>query len=168
LRHVGPRSIAYAVHRQRLVDYATRVVADRARAEDIVQDAFIRLDAVPADTEIADGFAFMRRIVRNLAIDWLRKVGSERRVVLPAGEYETVPQDAPGPERNVIDQQELEIVMQAMRDLPPRTRRALEMHRLEDRKLVEIAAELGVSVALAHKLVHDGLALCRERLEAGR
>ncbi len=38
------------------------------------------------------------------------------------------------------------------------------MHRLEGRKLREIASHLGISVALAHGLVADGVEHCRRRL----
>jgi RNA polymerase sigma-70 factor (ECF subfamily) len=52
----------------------------------------------------------------------------------------------------------------ALDELDDRTRIALEMHRLQDAKLREIAARLGVSVTTAHELVAAGLSHCRARL----
>ena len=54
--------------------------------------------------------------------------------------------------------------MEALGDLPERTRIACEMHRFGGAKLREIAIYLKISVPLAHKLVADGIDHCRERL----
>jgi RNA polymerase sigma-70 factor (ECF subfamily) len=57
--------------------------------------------------------------------------------------------------------------MEAMAELPERTRIALMMHRFDGFKLRDIAAHLGISVALAHALVYEGLEHCRRRLARG-
>jgi RNA polymerase sigma-70 factor (ECF subfamily) len=54
-----------------------------------------------------------------------------------------------------------------MAELPERTRIALMMHRFDGFKLRDIAAHLGISVALAHALVYEGLEHCRRRLARG-
>ncbi len=52
----------------------------------------------------------------------------------------------------------------AFAELPERVRIAVEMHRFGGARLREIAAELGVSVTVAHELVVTGVAHCRSRL----
>jgi RNA polymerase sigma-70 factor (ECF subfamily) len=78
-----------------------------------------------------------------------------------------VAEDRPSQEDALRHRQELEIVMLALQDLPERTRIAVELHRFRGCKLKEIAERLGISVALAHALVYDGLDHCRHRVRRG-
>jgi len=157
----------YLAHRVELVDYATAIVGDRARGEDVVQEAFLRLDAATAGRTLDEPVGYLRRIIRNLAIDWLRRRSVEGRHVADARDVEGVAEDRPSQEDVLAHRDELRIVMEAMAELPERTRIALEMHRFDGFKLKDIAAHLGISVGLAHALVYQGLEHCRKRLLGG-
>lgn len=157
----------YLAHRVELVDYATRIVGDRARGEDVVQEAFLRFRSTAADRPLDEPLGYLRRIVRNLAIDWTRRLSNERRTFDDGAEHAAVADDSPSQEAALVARDELRIVMAAMAELPERTRVALTMHRFDGCKLREIAAHLGISVALAHALVFEGLEHCRRRLAEG-
>lgn len=157
----------YLAHRVELVDYATRIVGDRARGEDVVQEAFLRFRSTAADRPLDEPLGYLRRIVRNLAIDWTRRLSNERRTFDDAAEHAAIADDSPSQEAALVARDELRIVMAAMAELPERTRVALTMHRFDGCKLREIAAHLGISVALAHALVFEGLEHCRRRLAEG-
>ncbi|GAA4115254.1 sigma-70 family RNA polymerase sigma factor [Aminobacter aganoensis] len=154
----------YRAHRVELVDYATAIVGDRARGEDVVQEAFLRLDAASAGRTLDEPVGYLRRIIRNLAIDWIRRRSVEGRHVADSADVEAVAEDRPSQEDVLAYRDELRVVMEAMAELPERTRIALEMHRFEGFKLKDIAAHLGISVGLAHALVYQGLEHCRKRL----
>lgn len=161
----------FLAHRGALLNYASRIVGDHAQAEDVVQEAFLRFDAAPAEQEadgqgVSEPLAYLYRIVRNLSLDFRRRLSRERDRQAPDPE-ESMGQlgaDSPSPETVVGARGELRLVMQAMAELPERTRTALEMHRFGGCSLREIAARLGISVGLAHSLVTDGLEHCRARL----
>lgn len=157
----------YRVHRVELVDYATAIVGDRARGEDVVQEAFLRLDAASADRTLDEPVGYLRRIIRNLAIDWIRRRSVEGTHVADSADVEAVAEDRPSQEDVLAYRDDLRVVMDAMAELPERTRIALEMHRFEGFKLKDIAAHLGISVGLAHALVYQGLEHCRKRLSDG-
>lgn len=157
----------YLAHRVELVDYATSIVGDRARGEDVVQEAFLRFRSTAADRPLDEPLGYLRRIVRNLAIDWTRRLSNERRTFDDGAEHAAVADDSPSQEAALVARDELRIVMAAMAELPERTRVALTMHRFDGCKLREIAAHLGISVALAHALVFEGLEHCRRRLAEG-
>lgn len=157
----------YRAHRVELVDYATAIVGDRARGEDVVQEAFLRLDAASAGRKLDEPVGYLRRIIRNLAIDWIRRRSVEGRHVADTADVEAVAEDRPSQEDVIAYRDELRVVMDAMAELPERTRIALEMHRFEGVKLKDIAAHLGISVGLAHALVYEGLEHCRKRLADG-
>jgi RNA polymerase sigma-70 factor (ECF subfamily) len=154
----------YLAHRGELVDYATAIVGDRALGEDVVQEAFLRLKSAAADRSLEEPVGYLRRIIRNLAIDWTRRSAAERRRLDDGADYDAVAEDRPTQEDVVTHRDDLRVVMAAIAELPVRTRIALEMHRFEGAKLKEIAGHLGISVALAHSLIHEGLEHCRKRL----
>jgi DNA-directed RNA polymerase specialized sigma24 family protein len=59
----------FTAHRQRMVAEATRVTGDATSAEDVVQDAWLRLSHGATDTRIIEPASYLRRVVRNLALD---------------------------------------------------------------------------------------------------
>ncbi|TBV08664.1 sigma-70 family RNA polymerase sigma factor [Phytopseudomonas dryadis] len=156
----------YLAHRAALVDYATPIVGCRARAEDVVQEAWLRFNGHGQDAVVIDKpLNYLYRIVRNLAFDLTRRLATERRQ--PGGEalLEELSDQTPGPEQQASSSDELRIVNAALDELPARTRQAFEMHRLGGHTLQHIAATLGISVGLAHQLVHQALCHCADRLE---
>ena len=63
----------FLAHRSALIDYAQPIVGCRARAEDVVQEAYLRFAAAtdrerPADDRILQPVGYLYRIVRNLAV----------------------------------------------------------------------------------------------------
>jgi len=156
----------FLAHRGKLVDYASGIVGSRAGGEDVVQDAWLRFSSVARKRLLDDPIGYLYRIVRNAALDGRRRVVREgKRVIADADEaLEALPESRPTPELHSLQREELAIVRAAWNELPERTRIALYMHRLEGRKLKEIAEHLGISVTLAHVLVTEGVKHCRRRL----
>jgi RNA polymerase sigma-70 factor (ECF subfamily) len=154
-------------NRAALVDYASGLTGNRAQAEDVVQEAWLRFDEASERRFLDDPLAYLYRIVRNLALDGRRRMRRESRVVATVG-VDTVAElsaDArPSPETVLLYKDEYALVMEAIAELPERTRIAVEMHRFGGRKLREIAATLGISVAMAHVLVSEGIQHCKKRL----
>jgi RNA polymerase sigma factor (sigma-70 family) len=158
----------FLAHRSALIDYAAPIVGCRMRAEDVVQEAYIRFSAAAHQADasqdrIVQPVSYLYRIVRNLALDWARRPKVEAG--LPdAGSVDRIPAPAPSPERAALYRDELRVVADALAELPERTRIAFEMHRLGGHPLRQVAARLGISVGLAHQLVRDALTHCAERL----
>lgn len=143
--------------RRALVNYAAQITQDRDRAEDVVQEAYLRLH--PQRTElhsIEQPVAYLYRIVRNLALDLrISEAREQRRHAMPPDWL--IPVMAATPEEACLHGDELEQLASALADLPEQSRRALEMHRLGGKTLAQIAEQLGVSLATAHRLVRDAL-----------
>jgi RNA polymerase sigma-70 factor (ECF subfamily) len=155
----------YLAHRVELVRYASAIVGDRARAEDVVQEAWLRFGAAAASRRLDEPIGFLYRIVRNLAVDGRRRLGREERVVQPdSAAAAAVADDQPSPEAEAAAREELRRLKEALAELPERTRIALEMRRFGGCKLREIAARLGVSVTVAHEIVAEAIAHCRRRV----
>lgn len=162
----------YLAHRAALVDYAAPIVGDRSRAEDVVQEAWLRFATASekgrSDAErIAHPVAYLYRIVRNLAVDFARRLAAESWQGESSPDLERAPASEASPEQQAADRAELRLVAAALAELPPRTRLAFDLHRFGDKTFEEIGRQLGISQTRAHNLVQDAVAHCMRRL-AGR
>jgi RNA polymerase sigma-70 factor (ECF subfamily) len=168
LEHDAEKLDLFLTYRSALVDYVTPMVGDKARAEDVVQEAFIRF--VPAGggagPTVEQPVAYLYRVVRNLALDWVRRRALERRQEEAEPLWWMVPATPRTPEQELAHREALARTMAALEDLPHAARVAFEMHRFGGHTLQEIARRLGVSVPTAHRLVRDALVRIAGGIEA--
>lgn len=156
----------YKEYQPQLVSYACSIVDDIDQAEDIAQDAYLRFSAAMTKEWRDNPVGYLYRVVRNLALDYCRRRQFEKKLFSQSVDEwtEILPDDGHTPEQEVISSDALEKLQQAMNELPERTRVALEMHRLHEYKLREIAEHLNISISLAHYLIKEGLTYCQSRL----
>ncbi|MDF2998713.1 MAG: polymerase subunit sigma-70 [Xanthobacteraceae bacterium] len=151
-------AVLYASHRAALVAYATPILGSREAAEDVVQDAFLKFaPAAPAADGTERGLGYLYRIVRNLALDALKRRKVEVRVQQDEPPFWVLPQELATPEQHAVLGEEVRVVARIMAELPMEVRIAVEMHRFGGHTLEEVAAHLGVSVATAHRHVRSAL-----------
>ncbi|WP_256873308.1 sigma-70 family RNA polymerase sigma factor [Pseudomonas taiwanensis] len=148
-----------------MIRVATRITGCRSQAEDIVHDAYMKLDGPGVPDTIRSKGSYLARIVRNLSIDHYRRRLLEERLICVETEVDaTVICDAGTPEERVSDQQILERIAEVMAQMPERTRRAFEMYRIHGMKQKEIGEALGVSTTLVNYMLRDAMLRCREVL----
>lgn len=146
---------AFVDNRTILVKIAARITGCRSRAEDVVQDAFFRLQSAPQITSSFKAqLSYLFQIVRNLAIDHYRKQALEQKYSGPEEEGLNVVIQGASPETSHIND--------ALTELPKRTRYAFEMYRLHGVPQKDIAKELGVSPTLVNFMIRDALVHCRK------
>jgi RNA polymerase sigma-70 factor (ECF subfamily) len=136
-------------------------------AADITQDTFLRVIAKPPG-ETANGNhnpkAYLYQVSRNLGINHHKREALLETVELDSAEAMAVADPAPSPEAVVHSRQCLVETYAALGELPERTRRAFEMHRLGERTLAEVAEELGISTSRAWSLIRDAYRHLVERV----
>ncbi|MGI3131666.1 RNA polymerase sigma factor [Halopseudomonas pachastrellae] len=158
--------LLYQAHQRALIAYAGRILGSSERAEDVTQEAYLRLSAASSTAvqhENPEGYLY--RIVRNLALDYRRRHQLEKSLFSHSLNevVQEQPEERPSLEEQAITRSELERLQLAMDELPERTRLALEMHRLGGYKLREIAEHLGISTSMAQHLVVEGVKHCQRR-----
>lgn len=158
----GGASQSWAHHAD-LVMYARRVLGDRSdTAEDIVQEAYLRLLGLAASDEApTSARPWLFRVVRNLAIDERRSVA---RRADPVAEPDILGTAATDDTATLVEQRES--INEAFRDiaaLPPRERRAIEMDQAGFGAQA-IATELGTTP----NAVHQALFRARRRMRNTR
>ncbi|MFT4089486.1 MAG: sigma-70 family RNA polymerase sigma factor [Asticcacaulis sp.] len=150
----------YETHRASLISYASRLLGERSRAEDVVQDAWIDFQRASDRAEIQNPAAYLQRIVRNHAINLLRRDQRQARLIDDGAEAASIADPLPSAEASAIARERLEHFVSRLSQLPERQRLAIRLHRLEGMKMREIAERLNVSVPYVHSLISDGLIWC--------
>lgn len=146
-------------YRQSLLDVATRIVGCRKRAEDVIQDAFLKLDDIAIE-HVRQPVHYLFRLVRNLTLDWARRVSLELRYSGSEEETNNLCANCACPQSALIQHETLKHIDQALDELPPRTRLVFEMHRVDGYTQKEVAQHLGISPTLVNFMVRDAHAHC--------
>lgn len=147
----------------RLVQLARLFVDDRTAAEDLVQEAFIRLArSAHRIREPHKAAAYLRSIVLNLARDHNRRglVSLRHRA----------PQAPPPPtvEDVVAEGEAHREVIAALRALPRRQRDCVVLHYYLELPVAEVASTLGLSANSVKTHLQRGLRALRSGLEQER
>jgi RNA polymerase sigma factor (sigma-70 family) len=149
-----------------------RITRNQEDAEDALQEAFLSAFVHARDFDGRSSFTtWFTRIAINSALMILRKKRTHPEYSLDEGsvgeEHEAhwvVLDTAPNPERRYAQQEREAILREAVGDLRPAIRRAVEIGQLQDRTMRETAEVLGISVAAAKaRLFHARAALRRSR-----
>ena len=140
-------------HYRSLVRLAALLLDDVGASEEVVQDAFVKLQlgwGCLADADKAP--AYLRSAVLNGARSRLR----HRQV--RARHLQVAPPPAASPEVAVLAADEHDRMVVALRRLPARQREALVLRYYLDLSEAEMAAAMGVSAGSVKTHVHRGLA----------
>ena len=117
-----PALAIYIEHRNDLLNYASRIVRDRASAEDVVQEAWLRFSArAEKGAEIGQPAHYLYAIVRNLALDWLSRSSRHAPQALSNEVLEAIPSETPSAERVLYYRDELRVLEELVSELPERT-----------------------------------------------
>lgn len=139
-------------------------------AADLTQDTFVRVLASPP----AEGASFhnpagyLFRVARNLGIDHQRREGRLSYVNLTSEDFAAIADPSPSPETIAYDRQRLALTRAALAGLPERTRKAFELHRMEEMTIAAVAAELNLSPSRVWTLIRMAYEHIDDRLTHGR
>lgn len=159
----------FIANRSRLRDAATGILGCRQRADDVVQDAFVKISEIAPSFAAQQPGAYLFRVVRNLAIDRHRRASFESTVFASQEDGLEAMGDSDGPEAIMIGSQYLQLVSLALDELPTRTRRAFELYRIGNYTQSQIARELDISTTLVNFMIRDATNHCRSAVrEPGR
>ena len=139
----------------RILGFATRMLGgDRAEAEDVAQDAMLRLWRIAPDWRVGEAkvTTWLYRVTSNLCTDRLRKSGRAKPLD-DAGE----PADpSPGVVAALEDGDRARALQEALATLPDRQRQAVVMRHLDGCSNPEIAETMDMSVEAVESLTARG------------
>jgi RNA polymerase sigma-70 factor (sigma-E family) len=147
----------YAAHAPDATRLAYLLTGDRALAEDLVHEAFVRLFGRFRDLRNPDAFgAYLRTTVVNLARSHFRRRRVEREYMDRTGREPDVERD--------VDLEGREAMWRALQGLRPRQRAAIVLRYYEDLTEVQTAEVLGCAVGTVKSLVSRGIDQLRQEL----
>jgi len=147
-------------HLGRIHAFAWRMLGDAAEAEDVAQEAFLRLwrQAGKWRAEARVG-TWLHRVAHNLCIDRLRQRRGDGGEELP-----DLPDPAPGPAANQQRAQVARRIEAALASLPERQRAAIVLVHYQELGNIEAAGIMGVGVEAMESLLSRGRRGLREAL----
>jgi len=158
--------ILFLEHHASLVRFLRRLINDDDEVADIAQEAYYRL---LRHNEKGALRGYERAYLFKTAINLIRE-RHRRRCADPVVErghngtaLEAISQ-APSPERTLEWRQGVDLMREALLDLPAAERRMFVLHRLRGRTCAEIAAACGVSERTVRRRLAAAIAHCRDRL----
>jgi RNA polymerase sigma factor (sigma-70 family) len=138
----------YTEHSFELKTHANRILKDSTRADEVVQDAFIKVMlAAPELASDEHALSYLHRTIENLCIDLFRAEGRRPNLVAlddASAEVESQWQDQGDHSQVITAAEDAAIIRQALALLSPAERTALVMWEMDGRSTAEIAAELGI------------------------
>jgi RNA polymerase sigma factor (sigma-70 family) len=155
----------YTEHRSELIAHASRILKDRAKAEEVIQDALIKVMLAAPELESTDhALGYMHRTIENLCIDIFRIEGRRPNLVVlddASAELESTWIDNEDHVDVIAAADDAAIVRQALAMLSPAERAALVMWEMEGRSTEEIAVELGIKESAVRHTVSRARASLR-------
>ena len=134
-------------------------------ANDVVQDAYVRLAQASERAPIRDPVGFLFVAATNLVRDRARSSIVRGKTETEHPFIEAVACPTPSAERALIARQQLAIIEEALQELPIKRRAALVLYRFDNLSQAEIAERLGISISMVEKHIRCALAHCRARLK---
>lgn len=127
----------------RLVRHSLSLLGNLAEAEEVAQDAFLRLWNVAPDWEPRAQIAtWLHQVTYRLSIDVLRR----RRPSVDIEDLEPIlADDSASPERNALDNERDQLLARAMDQLPPRQKSAIVLAHLQGLSQSEASIVLNVT-----------------------
>lgn len=163
------RAFAWLIdrHLTALHAFARRMLGNTDDAEDVVQEAFLRVwrHAVRWKPGAAKLSTWLHKIVHNLCIDWQRHHFQGETVDVDGEEIQESISTTVTPEGYLQEQEISQEVEKALQALPERQRSAIILCYYQGLTNVQAAEVLNVSVAALESLMARGRKSLRQKLQ---
>lgn len=157
-------------NRNLVVNYLSRMVVNRAIAEELAQDVFIRVYRSRRSYEPTAKFStWLYRITTNVALNHFRdEKRSQNQISLDVQDAVQVRRETQDRALLIEDRLVREVVArrirQAIRALPPKQRAAVTMHKYDEMDYAQIARVLGCTPSAVKALMFRAYETLRLRL----
>ena len=153
-------------HGAQLLRYLERMLGRKDAAEDVAQEAYLKLYRLSRPNEVNCPRALLFDVATKLAIDRLRKTRAEARSKDAEAEMNDVPDEAPRPDRRALLDEAMQHLTHVIEELQPSLRQVFVMRYVTQMPRQEIADKLHITVGAVEQRLTRALTHCRQRLAA--
>jgi RNA polymerase sigma factor (sigma-70 family) len=150
---------------RRLLRYLAARLRDGTEADDLAQEAYLRLLRVDDALLIRDPRSFALRVATNVATEWGR-LSRHRREHVGTEFLEEQKSERAGPFEQLAHAQQLKSLRRALDSLTPMRRSVVLLNIRDGLTYAQIAAHVGLSISMVNKHLSLGLEVCRQSLAA--
>lgn len=151
----------------RTMDWASRAVRGRAREAESARSALAAaLGRTPERTEVAAAMGVAVTTLDAVDADVQRAAVLSLQGLVEATGTDLVPDTAAGPESLLLHREQLGYLRDAIAELPQRLRTVVEQYFFAQRRMADIAEELGVTESRVSQLRSEALTMLRAGLQA--
>jgi RNA polymerase sigma factor (sigma-70 family) len=144
-----------------LLQFATRIIGDRERARDVVQETFIKFQSNGAPTEHATAATWLFTVCRNRALNVCRK--EKRLLFLDEEALNRSESDQPMPADELERKEAAGFLMRIVASLPPRQQEVIQLKFQNDLSYQQIAEITQTTANNVGVLIHTALKTLRQR-----
>ena len=151
---------------QPLRAYLAKLLGDRAEAQDVAQNAFVRIQPAVNDGRAREPRLLLFATARRLALNEIRRRRNQRLDPAGPASLETALSTEPAVEQIVAARQELASFEEILLRLPPGCRQVFLLRKVEDLTHDEIARRLSISSKTVENHMTRAYRLLREAYQA--
>jgi RNA polymerase sigma factor (sigma-70 family) len=168
LAHAADVAGLFREHNGALVAFLQGRLDSVAEAQEVAQEAYVRLLRLEHPEQVGFLRAYLFRIAANLAVDRLRQRGTRAETAAAEASSDVLGDwfEAPAPERRALAVDQLRTLREALRELPRKTSRAFVLHLIDGRDFASIARSMKLTERMVRYHVARALAHCRARIDA--
>ena len=162
----------YLEKRDLLLRLFSASLRDKALAEDVLQDLYVKISAIELTQPVDNPLAYLFRAANNIALNRHRAAKSKvsRDQAWQDAHVHTlgteVVDDQVDAETRLIAKQRLAGFMAALSDLPEVSQNIVRLHKFEGLSQIEVAKHLDISISTVEKRLSAALKFLMERARA--
>lgn len=158
----GVFSFFFKNHIKPLRNYLYYKYGNKDQAEDMAQEAFIKLWQNCALVPIEKAKSFIYTVANNSS---LNEIAHQKVVLQYKNNFAGLDKTNESPESILEEKQFQTKLLKAIEDLNEKQRVAFLMHRIDGKKYNEIAVELNISLKAVEKRIHLALLALRKQID---
>ena len=151
----------------RTMDWASRAVRSKAREIDTVRSELLRrLGRTPSSDEVAQTLGIAVADLSAVEADVQRASVLSLQALTAEGDTDVLPSAGESPENLLVRREQIGYLRDAIEELPERLRTVIREYFFEQRKMSDIATELGVTESRVSQMRSEALAMLRVGFQA--
>lgn len=147
-----------------LVNFLRRRMRTAEDANDVAQEAYVRMMQYEGSRDIHSPSSLLFRIATNVANDFARADQSRRVQDQCSIDDHELASHEPSAERQIAGCEDLATLLVAIRQLPQKCQQVFLLSRVKHMTYPEIARHCGISVKMVEKHISHALAVCLKKV----